>query len=596
VCTPGTYTLTVTGSNGCTSTATAEVDQDNDAPGASAEGGELTCSTTSVMLVGGGNGSYNWTGPNFTSILQNPTVTAPGMYILTVTGANGCTSTAVAFVGSNTDAPEASALGGALPCDGTGLVLDGFVGSEGASFAWSGPDGFTSADLDPVAFVAGTYTFVVTGLNGCDTTITVEVTTQECDKCDTPLILACAPDTTVQCGTNLDQFHLGFPITRKDKDCPMVNYYTFLDVYSGDCPYTLTRTWIIADEAGDTATCVQTVTIIDTIAPVLMAVPADITVSCGQLPAAYPGVWAEDGCKKDELEVTVVDVLKDQTACGYVIERTWSAYDDCGNLGTAIQVITVVDDVPPVMVNVPDDATVECDAVPAPAEVNAWDDCSDVGQVSFEEEIVIGKGGAKCTYSIVRTWTVSDACGNTAMAQQVITVEDTQAPVFECEGYDIKVACGEVPDLEECKVKDNCDGDLDVAFNETSSTQLNGNVLHVRTWTATDDCGNTAVLEQRILEACAKFQTATVDRTLRAAPNPFAAETRITFGSEVEDEVVLDVLAPDGRLITQLYRGLLTAGEMRTITFTDNDRSFGTYLVRMTGRDNVSHLWITVTR
>lgn len=35
---------------------------------------------------------------------------------------------------------------------------------------------------------------------------------------------------------------------------------------------------------------------------------------------------------------------------------------------------------------------------------------------------------------------------------------------------------------------------------------------------------------------------------------------------------------------------------MRTVTFTDNGRSFGTHLVRMAGRDNVSHLWITVTR
>lgn len=45
-------------------------------------------------------------------------------------------------------------------------------------------------------------------------------------------------------------------------------------------------------------------------------------------------------------------------------------------------------------------------------------------------------------------------------------------------------------------------------------------------------------------EACGKFQTITVDRTLRAAPNPFVGETRITFGSETEDEVVVDVLAP----------------------------------------------------
>ena len=58
-----TYVLTVTGASGCTSTANALVDEDLDLPGASASGGTLTCDVTSVMLMGGGNGSCNWTGP-----------------------------------------------------------------------------------------------------------------------------------------------------------------------------------------------------------------------------------------------------------------------------------------------------------------------------------------------------------------------------------------------------------------------------------------------------------------------------------------------------------------------------------------------------
>ncbi|MBK6342634.1 MAG: hypothetical protein IPF41_08610 [Flavobacteriales bacterium] len=68
----------VTGSNGCTSTATAEVEQDTDVPGAQAAGGTITCSNECVMLTGTGNGSFAWSGPsNFNSTEQNPTVCAP---------------------------------------------------------------------------------------------------------------------------------------------------------------------------------------------------------------------------------------------------------------------------------------------------------------------------------------------------------------------------------------------------------------------------------------------------------------------------------------------------------------------------------------
>ncbi len=45
------------------------------------------------MLMGTGNGTYAWSGPNgFTSTEQNPTVSAAGTYNLVVTGTNGCTS------------------------------------------------------------------------------------------------------------------------------------------------------------------------------------------------------------------------------------------------------------------------------------------------------------------------------------------------------------------------------------------------------------------------------------------------------------------------------------------------------------------------
>src|SRR5690606_905501 len=90
----GTYTLIVTGTNGCTSTAAPKVGMEHDLPGAQAAGGLIDCETQAVTLAGSGNGSFAWSGPNgFASIEQNPVVSTVGLYTLTVTGGNGCTST-----------------------------------------------------------------------------------------------------------------------------------------------------------------------------------------------------------------------------------------------------------------------------------------------------------------------------------------------------------------------------------------------------------------------------------------------------------------------------------------------------------------------
>jgi hypothetical protein len=239
--------------------------------------------------------------------------------------------------------------------------------------------------------------------------------------------------------------------------------------------------------------------------------------------------------------------------------------------------------------------TAQCGKVDPAPKVDAEDACAGMVDVIFNEEAKYAKGKGKCSYTLVRTWTATDACGNTALAQQLVTVEDTEAPVFECEEYEIKVPCGELPDVEECKVTDNCTDDLTVTYAETSTKQFNGNVVHVRTRTATDDCGNTAVHVQRIVETCTKLPLARVNR-LAAAPNPFAHQSRITFTSEEADEVTLDVMTVDGRLITTLFRGRVSAGEERSVTFEPSGDPVATYLVRLTGRTGVSHLRLTSTR
>ncbi len=94
---PGEYILTVTNDTGCTGTATATVTEEVTLPDVSASvSGTLSCTTSSVTLSGNSTTqdvTYSWIGPdNFSSTLQNPTVSKAGSYTLTVTDPNGCTS------------------------------------------------------------------------------------------------------------------------------------------------------------------------------------------------------------------------------------------------------------------------------------------------------------------------------------------------------------------------------------------------------------------------------------------------------------------------------------------------------------------------
>src|SRR5690606_40262515 len=101
----GNYYLTVTGANGGPRSALATVELDSDAPGATAQGGTLTCDVTSIQLQGSGNGSFAWSRPDERRRgEENSTVSEPGTYYRIVTGSNGFASNATANVEAGSDA------------------------------------------------------------------------------------------------------------------------------------------------------------------------------------------------------------------------------------------------------------------------------------------------------------------------------------------------------------------------------------------------------------------------------------------------------------------------------------------------------------
>ncbi len=118
------------------------------------------------------------------------------------------------------------------------------------------------------------------------------------------------------------------------------------------------------------------------------------------------------------------------------------SYADCGprtvqltaNLNGCIElrnhVIDIQDNIAPTLVGVPANTTVNCNAVPGPANVTATDNCSASPFVSLVATTTQTSNGS-CSdfnYTITRTWMAVDACGNRSTATQTIVVQDpTQA-------------------------------------------------------------------------------------------------------------------------------------------------------------------------
>src|SRR5690606_28315516 len=182
----------------------------------------------------------------------------------------------------------------------------------------------------------------------------------------------------------------------------------------------------------------------------------------------------------------------------YTVTRTWTFTDACGNTSSATQTINVIDNVAPVFGQLPAPSTVACPAVPEFAEPTVSDNCG--GTVNLTSSDSTTPGVCEGTYTVTRTWTATDACGNIATAQQSITVTDTTAPVITAQATNLTVECdgnGNQAEIQNWLNNNGGAAASDACSNVTWTNNFTGisgdcSATATVTFTATDACGNTA--------------------------------------------------------------------------------------------------------
>jgi hypothetical protein len=187
----GTYTLTVTDSNGCTGSTSTNVIV-NPLPTPTIASATEFCQGDTITMAGQpGYNRYQWSTGDTTRIIR---VWRGGTYTLTVTNSNGCKGSVSQTVKVNA-LPTPTIASPAEFCQGDTITM---VGQPGYNrYLWSTGD--TTRTL--LVWNAGTYTLTVTDSNGCRNTASQTV---KVNPLPTPTIASatefCQGDTITMAG------------------------------------------------------------------------------------------------------------------------------------------------------------------------------------------------------------------------------------------------------------------------------------------------------------------------------------------------------------------------------------------------------------
>jgi hypothetical protein len=325
-------------------------------------------------------------------------------------------------------------------------------------------------------------------------------------NCVPDLLLICPEPEVVECdGTShVDDVDTWILSVVVESNCDNFTTDVDMEIEEDDCGLTSVRTvtWNVSNDCASES-CSSTFTIENGEPPVIEGIE-DATVDCdGAGNTEELDAWLASGNVIESCGEAVLtnDFESFDFECGVTgsVTVTWSATDECGQVGTATATFTILP--ADLMVNGADNLMLECDAGNADA-IDAWLDTTTAenacAETSVENDFTELSDGCGQSGSAEVTWTATDECGQTTTHTATVTVEDTLAPsimvpddsTVECDGTDK----GSELDawLASAMANDQC-GDATLTNDFTELTGGCGDTGSAEvTWTAEDECGQTS--------------------------------------------------------------------------------------------------------
>ena len=351
------------------------------------------------------------------------------------------------------------------------------------------------------------------GLGNTTVTLTITDKSGEFDTCttvitvvdDTKPTLSCPDSITVNNTPGTCGAVVNYVVTGTD-NCPGTTTVQTAGLGSGATfPVgTTTEAYTVTDAAGNTASCSFTVTVTDDEAPSISC-PADITVNndagvCGAV-VDYVVTDGTDNCPGATTAQTAGLASGSTFPVGTTV-NSFTVTDAAGNNASCSFSVTVVDAENPV-ITCPADIAVDNDAGVCGAVVDyvVTDGTDNCPGATTAQTAGLASGSTFPVGATVNSFTVTDAAGNTASCSFTVTVTDAEDPEITCPA-DVTLDCPasdedtDIAATGSATATDNCSAT--VSHSDSTVVPCGNTRVITRTWTATDDAGNTDTCVQTI--------------------------------------------------------------------------------------------------
>ncbi|MGB3079354.1 MAG: T9SS type A sorting domain-containing protein [Saprospiraceae bacterium] len=256
----------------------------------------------------------------------------------------------------------------------------------------------------------------------------------------TPPVLTCPQNITIECpsGTSPELYAAA---TATDEGGGVTTITFIGDIITNEISpshFILTRTFMASDICGNTSIGVQIITVND-VTPPSIVIPHQSIIntffSAGRSfvylshteimntlnSFAANSITVTDNCNQIILPVfkLMTTIAANCVEQGFKEERvyTWTATDDNGNVTVLSFVIDIIDDIAPILSEIPADVKIFCDSLPSVPVIYADDVSLPVSIIYIQKIEPANEHGY---FNVFREWTATDACGNSTTGSQHI--------------------------------------------------------------------------------------------------------------------------------------------------------------------------------